>query len=250
MKGRVFAVCAHPDDIEFEAAGTLLRLKDLGYEIHCMTVADGSLGGNFMSHDELAAKRAEEARNACATIGAIYHGAIASDLEVYYNAATLDKMIPIMREVNPEILLTHGLYDYMEDHINAGRLAVSAAFARGMGNYPRVNAKITMDDVAVYHTLPMSLKDQFNRPIQPDYFVDITSKLEEKKKMLACHETQKRWLDESQGLDAYLDDMANFAAHMGKMSVRFQYAEGFVRHNPIGFCAEDFDPLMQVAVKA
>ena len=41
-----------------------------------------------------------------------------------------------MREVAPEILLVHAPSDYMEDHMNACRLAVTAAFARGMPNYP------------------------------------------------------------------------------------------------------------------
>ena len=47
MKARPFtalAVAAHPDDIEFYMAGTLLLLKKAGCEIHYMTVANGSCG--------------------------------------------------------------------------------------------------------------------------------------------------------------------------------------------------------------
>src|SRR6478736_4621779 len=39
-----FAVAAHPDDIEFYMAGTLLLLKQAGFEIHYMTLSNGSCG--------------------------------------------------------------------------------------------------------------------------------------------------------------------------------------------------------------
>ena len=38
------AIGAHPDDIEFYMAGTLLMLKKAGYETHYMTVANGNCG--------------------------------------------------------------------------------------------------------------------------------------------------------------------------------------------------------------
>ena len=246
-KKKVFAVCAHPDDIEFMMAGTLIRLQSLGYEAHYMTIADGALGGNGLDHATLAATRMQEAKNACKIIGAVYHPPVASDLEVFYNFETLAKVVDVMREVDPEIVLTHGPYDYMEDHVNAGRLAVSAAFSRGMGNFRTVKNPPVNTDVAVYHSLPLSLKDQLNKPIVPDFFVDVTSTIDTKKAMLNCHKTQKEWLDASQKLNAYLDDMEARAAAMGKLSGFCRLAEGWVRHNPIGFCPEDFDPLKVIA---
>ena len=44
MKKTAFAVGAHPDDIEFMMAGTLMALKLKGYEIHYMHAANGSCG--------------------------------------------------------------------------------------------------------------------------------------------------------------------------------------------------------------
>ena len=247
MGKRVFAICAHPDDIEFMMAGTLIRLQELGYEAHYMTVANGSLGGNGLSWQELADRRTEEARNACKVIGAVYHPPIVGDMEVFYNFETLAKMVKIVREVDPEIVLTHGPYDYMEDHTCAGRLAVSAAFARGMGNFRTVDVPPVATDVAVYHSVPLSLVDQLNRPVVPELFVDITSTMEKKKAMLSCHVTQKQWLDESQKLNAYIDDMVSRGAFMGRRAGFCEYAEGWNRHNPCGFCADDFDPLSVIA---
>jgi LmbE family N-acetylglucosaminyl deacetylase len=44
MKKTVFAIGAHPDDIEFVMAGTMMLLKMSGYELHYMNVANGSCG--------------------------------------------------------------------------------------------------------------------------------------------------------------------------------------------------------------
>ena len=41
---RALAIAAHPDDIEFVMAGTLLMLQRAGWEIHCLNVANGNLG--------------------------------------------------------------------------------------------------------------------------------------------------------------------------------------------------------------
>ncbi|MBR2720520.1 MAG: PIG-L family deacetylase, partial [Lentisphaeria bacterium] len=230
MAKRAIAIASHPDDIEFMMAGTLIRLKELGYEIHYMNIADGALGGNMLNHSALAARRREEAMAAAKMAGAVYHESITHDLEVFYNTEQLTKVVRVVREVDPEIVLTHGPFDYMEDHINAGRLAVSAAFCRGMGNFRGVEDVAPVStDVAVYHSLPLSLKDQLNRFVTPDIFVDVTSTIPTKRAMLNCHQTQKQWLDESQGMDAYLEDMAARAKAMGDLCGFCEYAEGWVR---------------------
>ena len=38
------AIGAHPDDVEFYMAGTLLLLKQAGYEIHYLNLASGNCG--------------------------------------------------------------------------------------------------------------------------------------------------------------------------------------------------------------
>ena len=156
----------------------------------------------------------------------------------------LAKLVPVVREVEPEIILTQGPYDYMEDHINAGRLAVTAAFCRGMVNMKCApTAKPTLQNVAVYHCMPHSITDQLRRPVEADFYVNIASKMEIKRQALACHKSQKEWLDVSQGMDAYIKDMENRAAIFGRQSGEFEFAEGWVQHNPLGFGPENFNPL-------
>ena len=46
MARSVFAIAAHPDDIEFVMAGTLLHLRGDRYEIHYLNVANGCCGSS------------------------------------------------------------------------------------------------------------------------------------------------------------------------------------------------------------
>lgn len=64
--------------------------------------------------------------------------------------------------------------------------------------------------------------------------------------MLAQHRSQKDWLDASQGIDSYLSHMETLSRAMGQLSGRFEFAEGWTRHLPLGYCAEDADPLRAV----
>ena len=245
MAKAAFAIACHPDDIEFGMAGTLIKLKNAGYEIHYMNIANGSLGTNQYDYKTIVAMRREEAIAAAKLIGAHYHESICDDVEVFYTKDLYAQLVPEIREVDPEIILTHGPYDYMEDHINAGRLVVSSAFFRGMTNckcsraVPPVNT-----EVAVYHSAPHSLTDQLRRPVIPGMFVDIKDEVQTKKDMLCCHRSQKDWLDISQGNDAYLDDMESRARYYGKLSGKFTFAEGWIRHNHLGFCGPDFNPML------
>jgi LmbE family N-acetylglucosaminyl deacetylase len=246
-----FAIAAHPDDIEFMMAGTLLRLRDAGWRIHYMNVANGSCGTAVDPPEVIIPKRRDEARDACALVGAVFHGSVCDDLAVYYTPELVARVAAVVREVRPRILLAPSPQDYMEDHVNAGRIAVTAAFVRGMRNFvtdpplPPVPGEVT-----VYHALPYGLCTPLRQRIRPGQYVDITPVLEEKREMLARHRSQKEWLDESQGLDAYLDTMVGFAAEVGSMSGRFEYAEGWRRRLHLGFSAQDSDPLAEALGQA
>ena len=60
-KSVAMAIAAHPDDIEFLMAGTLLALKAHGFETHYMTVANGCCGSEETNAEETASIREKEA---------------------------------------------------------------------------------------------------------------------------------------------------------------------------------------------
>ena len=238
------AIAAHPDDIEFMMSGTLMLLKNAGYEIHYMNIANGSCGTDTLSKNDIIKQRRLEAIEAAKFAGAIYHESLVDDLCIFYNKELLAKTASVIREIAPNIILTHMQNEYMEDHSNTSRLAVSGAFSRGMKNFPVFpNIDPIQSKVTIYHTLPYGLKDQFRNHVNADMFVDVSSLIHKKVEMLAFHRSQKDWLDVSQGMDSYLITLKQMCGDIGQLSGKFQFAEAWIQHLHQGFCDVDDNPL-------
>jgi len=238
------AIAAHPDDIEIMMAGTLSLLGDAGYELHMLNIANGSGGSMTEAPEATAARRWEEAQDAARVLNAKMHPPLSDDLVVFYNEDLLRKTAAIVREVGPNIVLTHNPYDYMEDHMNACRLAVTAAFTRGMPNFSTTPHRQPVEgQVRVYHALPWGLCGPLGETITANQYVNVRDKLPLKREALACHASQKEWLDHTQGLDSYLDTMEDVTREVGRRSGRFEAAEGWRRHLNYGYCDAHWDPL-------
>jgi len=241
---RVLAVAAHPDDVEFMMAGTLLQLGAAGFELHVMNIADGSCGSMTEGRQETRSRRVEEARAAADVMGATLHEPIAEDLNILYVPEQLQRVAAVVRSVAPDIVLTHSPNDYMEDHMNACRLAQTAAFVRAMPNFVTSPAHEPVDeDVTLYHAQPHGLRDPLRRIVVPGLYVDITEAMDRKRQALGCHISQKDWLDETQGMGSYIGTMEDMSRRVGDWSGIFEYAEGWRRHLHFGYCDEDADPL-------
>jgi len=239
------AIGAHPDDIEFMMAGTLILLQRAGWAIHCMNLGDGRCGTGAGTVDEIVATRQAEARQACRLIGAEHHSSIAADLQIYHDTQTVAKVVAVIRRVRPRVLLLHSPSDYMEDHVNACRIGVTAAFARGMAHFPSIpETPPVSGDVTVYHALPYGLRDPLRRPVRAGQYVNVSEVMDLKRAALAAHASQKQWLQASQGV-SYLEAMVDFCRQAGKISGRFEYAEGWQRRSHLGFSRQDGDPLAQ-----
>jgi LmbE family N-acetylglucosaminyl deacetylase len=247
MPGKVaIAIGAHPDDIEFSMAGTLLMLKQKGYETHYLTLASGNCGSVEYNGAMTRSIRNTEARTAAKVLGAHFHPSLTEDLEILYNLELLRTLAAVIREVKPRIVLTHSPQDYMEDHTNTSRLAVSAAFTRGMPNFKTAPSRPTADyEVTVYHALPHGFCDQLRRRIIPGAFVNTTEVHKTQLKALEAHKSQQNWLDVSQGLNSYLLAMEDMSLAVGRLSKKFKYAEGWRRHLHFGYCGPEADPLAE-----
>jgi LmbE family N-acetylglucosaminyl deacetylase len=238
------AIAAHPDDIEFVMAGTLILLREAGWEIHCLNLASGNLGSLTWSPAKTARVRRREAQAAARLIDATWHAPICHDMEIFYDRPTLRRLAAIVRDVGPEVVLTHSPQDYMDDHMNTARLAVSAAFVRELPGYRTLPArKPAKGPVTIYHASPHGLRDQLRRRVLPGAFVDTTTVHERKRAALICHASQRPFLGATQRMDSYVRTMEEFSRTLGTLSGRFRHAEGWRRHLHFGFCDEDADPL-------
>jgi LmbE family N-acetylglucosaminyl deacetylase len=226
----------------------LSLLAKAGFEPHMMNLSRSNLDSNELSEAEITRIRRREAERSAAAIDAVYHPPVADDLMIFYEDRLLRQVTAVVREVRPTIVLLPSLNDYMEDHTNTARLVITACFSRAMRHYrsdpPR---EPTDQDVYLYHAQPHLNRDGMRTLVVPDLFVNVTGEMDTKLQMLGCHESQRQWLDETQGLDDYLESMRQSGAEVARMSGRdgWQYAEGFRQHSHVGFSAQDGDPLSE-----
>ena len=238
------AIAAHPDDIEFYMAGTLLLLRQAGWETHYLNLSSGNCGSTRLNAAGTRRLRRAEARQAAGILGARWHASFCDDLEILYDLPTLRRLAATLRDVKPRIVLTHSPQDYMEDHTNTCRLAATAAFSRGMPNFRTTPARRPAgSDVTVYHAMPHGLRDCLRQRVMPGAFVNTTGVHATKRAALAAHASQKGWLDTSQGMDSYLGTMDAMSRAIGKMSGQFRHAEGWRRRLHLGFSTAEIDPL-------
>ena len=225
-------------------AGTLLMLQRAGWEIHCLNVANGNLGSMTIPPATLARVRRREAQAAARVLEAVWHPPLCNDLGIFYDDRTLRRVCAVVRSVAPTVILTHSPQDYMEDHMITARLALSAAFVRANPGFRTIPARPGVEGpVTVYHASPPGMRDGLRRRLPPGAFVNTTPVHDRKTAALACHESQRQWLDASQNMDDYVRTMDDFSQTMGKLSGAFRHAEGWRRHLHFGYCPEDADPL-------
>ncbi len=216
----VLAVMAHPDDMEFCCAGTLLKCKARGDEVWVCTVNNGSMGHVVIQPDELAEIRKKEAKNACDLAGFNYITADIGDLQSYHQSREHKNiMVDIFRQVNPDLIFIHHPNDYMCDHNAASRLAFDASF---MATCPHYETKYpAIDKIAPIYYVGTGSDLGFN----PTEYVDITEFYDTKVKMLLLHKSQEEWLREHDGVD-YTEECRLVAEYRG-MQCKAKYAEAF-----------------------
>ena len=240
------AIAAHPDDIEFVMAGTLLMLRAAGWELHYLNISTGNFGSTVMNPAQTARTRRREAQASAKALGAQWHPPFCDDLSIFYTEENIRRLCAVVRAASPTIVLTHALQDYMEDHMITARLAVTATFARGIPHYRSLPArKPVLQPATIYHAMPHGQRDPMRRRVKPEAFVNTTTVHAAKRAALACHASQKEWLDATQGQDNYLTTMDGFSRALGRRSRRFLHAEGWRRHQHYGFAAEEADPLSE-----
>ena len=238
MHHTALAFLAHPDDAEFLCAGTLIRLRDAGWEVHIASATAGDCGTTVYNRWQISSIRTDEARAAAEMIGASYHCLGEPDGRVVYDKPTLQKAIDLFRIVAPSLVFTHAPKDYMMDHEMVSLLARAASFVYGAPNvseHPRRQQSMVP---YLYYCDPVEGKDPLGNPVTPTTYVDISKQIEKKAAMLACHKSQREWLRAHHGMDQYMEAMRQHAAGRGER-VGAAYAEAFVQHRGHAYPADD-----------
>ena len=112
------------------ATGTLAKYVKLGHNVSVCHLANGNLGHVEIMPDELRAMRFEEAENAAKVIGAKHYSVDANDLYVTAeDDGLVNRLAAVVREVQPDLIITHYDHDYMNDHMQTYYAALRASSA-------------------------------------------------------------------------------------------------------------------------
>lgn len=234
---RVLAIHAHPDDVEFQCAGTLALLCGLGCRATIATMTPGDCGSAERTRAEIARIRREEARRSAALLGADYHCLEFEDLQIVDDNPSRRKVVELLRVVRPDLVLTAPPVDYMLDHEVASLLVRQAAFNASIPNYATHApnpAEPTRAVPHLYYVDALEGVDCFGRPLPAGFHVDVTSVFAVKREMLACHASQRDWLLRQHGIDEYLDAQQRWSAKRGA-EIGVAHAEAFRQHLGHGY---------------
>jgi LmbE family N-acetylglucosaminyl deacetylase len=189
---RVLVIAAHPDDVDFGAAGTVARWTDAGIQVSYCVITDGDAGGfdPAVPRSEIGGIRRAEQQAAAKEAGVddvVFLGYRDGRLEVTWELR--QELARVIRERRPHRVLCQSPQRNMvripashPDHLAAGEAALCAV-------YPDARNPFAFEDLAdlgawsVAEVWVMGMERQ-NR------FVDITDTFDRKMAALHAHVSQ------------------------------------------------------------
>jgi LmbE family N-acetylglucosaminyl deacetylase len=191
---RALVITAHPDDVDFGAAGTVANLTDAGAVVTYCLVTDGQAGGHDLtvSRPQMAATRREEQTKAAAEVGVTdlcFLGHM--DGEVMYTLHLRHELSRVIRQVRPQVVITQSphinlasAYGSHPDHVATGQAAFAAV-------YPDSRNPFAFPELMTAGLEPWSVDELWvaNHPDGEDV-VDITAQIDRKIRALRCHVSQ------------------------------------------------------------
>lgn len=226
---RVLAIHAHPDDVEFQCAGTLALLREAGCAVVIATMTPGDCGSAEHDCETIAEIRRGEARAAAALIGAEAVCLEFRDLAIFNDDESRRRVTEAVRRLRPDVVLTAPPVDYLCDHEMTSLLVRDAVFAASCPNYATRQWEPAPPLTGIPHLYfvdSVEGNDRDGRPMPVEFHVDVTRVFDVKRRMLACHASQREWLLRQHGMDEYLESQAKWSAHRGA-EIGVEKAEGF-----------------------
>jgi bacillithiol biosynthesis deacetylase BshB1 len=175
----VLAVFSHPDDAELSVAGTLLKLKSLGYRTGVCDMTRGEMGTR--GTPELRAAEALEAARLMkldVRLNVDQPDGHVSPTEVARTA-----FVRVLRTHKPKVLITTHEDDPHPDHANTSIIVRQAARLATMKRYDEESGLAPVPMPAIMHSL-------FSRRIVPSFVVDVSEFVDEKMNAIRAYGSQ------------------------------------------------------------
>jgi len=191
---------AHPDDCDLRAAGLAARMRRKGHDVTFVSATDGSAGHHEMSREALAARRLEEVKASGKVLDIDYRVLPIPDGELTGSLEHRYALLKVIRECNPDVIITHRTSDYHPDHRACGQLVMDCSYM--------VCVPLCCPEVPAMRKAPviLSMSDRFTKPLpfQADIVVPNDDVVEKKLDACLCHVSQMYewlpWIDRWDGL--------------------------------------------------
>src|SRR5215217_6127216 len=175
----VLAVFSHPDDAELSVAGTLLKLKSLGYRTGVCDLTRGEMGTR--GTPEI---RAQEALEAARIMKLDLRVNLDQpDGHVWPSETARTAFVRVLRTHKPKVLLTTHEDDPHPDHANTSIIVRQAARLATMARYDEEAGLPPAPMPAIMHSL-------FSRRIVPSFVVDVSEFVDEKMRAIRAYASQ------------------------------------------------------------
>jgi LmbE family N-acetylglucosaminyl deacetylase len=198
---RVLVVVAHPDDVDFGAAGTIATFTDAGLEVSYCIVTDGDAGGfdPDVPRSEIGGIRQQEQRAAAKAVGVedvVFLGYPDGQLEV--SLGLRRDITRVIRQKRPQRILLQSpernwerIYASHPDHLAAGEAAMCAVYPDARNPFTHLElAEEGLEAWTVGEVWVMSTGDKANR------YIDVTDVFARKIAALRAHESQTGHMDD------------------------------------------------------
>lgn len=192
---RVLAIAAHPDDLDFAAAGTVARWTACGVTVTYVIVTDGGAGvaPNGVERDQVAAIRRREQRAAAAATGVHDVRFLGyDDGELTVTTELRRDLCRIIRQVRPQRMLIQcpernwdRIATSHPDHLAAGEAAMRAIYPDARSR----NAHATLVDDEALEPWAVSEVWAMGSP-RPTVAIDITDLVDVKLAAVQAHASQ------------------------------------------------------------
>ena len=191
---RALVVTAHPDDVDFGAAGTVAVLTDAGVEVSYCLVTDGDAGGFDLeiSRPEMASLRRAEQTRAAKEVGVEHlvflgHG----DGRVVADLALRRDISRVIRQVRPNVVIQQSpelnldrIYASHPDHVAAAQACIAAVYPDARN--PFAHTELMDEGLAPWAVTEVWVMGGSD----PKDAVDVTVQIDRKIRALLAHETQ------------------------------------------------------------
>jgi N-acetylglucosamine malate deacetylase 1 len=216
----ILAFGAHPDDIEFACAGTLLRYAEAGHAVFVALTTSGNIGSNtIMGREEIARVREAEQLEAARAYGASVRFLRYDDEGLIDSPQLRRDVLNAMRWASPDVIFTNWPGDMSTDHNVTG-----TTVGRMMLSLPGKN--VPADEPPVQKVPSLFYWDTAaGVGFQPEVYVDVSSTMERKLQALALHKSQFAWMETFQ--EASLTDHCRVLGEFRGLAIGRRYAEGF-----------------------